>query len=69
MARQKTSICLSCNTTFRSRRGAKTCSDRCRKRLQRANASVKKEAVKLEQEVAHVEQAVEQKVVQAEQAV
>src|SRR5581483_8432232 len=38
MARQKNNICLSCSKTFRSRKGARTCSDRCRKRLQRANA-------------------------------
>jgi hypothetical protein len=36
MARQKTKLCPSCQQVFRGRKDAKTCSDRCRKRLQRA---------------------------------
>jgi len=35
MARQKIKTCLACNRLFRGRVDAKTCSDRCRKRLQR----------------------------------
>jgi len=48
MARQKTKICLSCQRVFRGRADARTCSERCRKRLQRAKASV-------ESEVEHIE--------------
>jgi hypothetical protein len=33
---QKTKTCLSCRELFVARRDAKTCSVRCRKRLQRA---------------------------------
>jgi len=48
MARQKTKICLSCQRVFRGRADARTCSERCRKRLQRAKAAV-------ETEVEHIE--------------
>jgi len=36
MARQKKRTCLYCYAQLTGRRDAKTCSDRCRKRLQRA---------------------------------
>jgi uncharacterized paraquat-inducible protein A len=36
MARQKSKLCPSCHTIFRGRSNSVTCSDRCRKRLQRA---------------------------------
>jgi len=48
MARRKTKICLSCQRVFRGRADARTCSERCRKRLQRAKAAV-------ETEVEHIE--------------
>ncbi|MGA3150756.1 MAG: hypothetical protein ABSD10_04120, partial [Candidatus Saccharimonadales bacterium] len=36
MVRQKTRTCVVCNQPFKGRPNAKTCSERCRKRLQRA---------------------------------
>lgn len=40
MARQKTQLCPSCHTLFKGRVDARTCSARCRKRLQRATDSL-----------------------------
>lgn len=41
---QITKHCISCNTKFQGRQDAKTCSDTCRKRLQRLKAVILNEA-------------------------
>ena len=77
MARQKNNTCLSCNRIFRGRKGAKTCSDRCRKQLQRSRAKlaqaapaaagpVQEAVAELKQEAQAVEQAGEQAVTEVE---
>jgi len=43
MARQKNKICPSCHLLFRGRSNAKTCSARCRKRMQRARELMARE--------------------------
>lgn len=43
MARQKTKNCLYCYSPFRGRRDAKTCSNRCRKGLQRARVLLERD--------------------------
>jgi hypothetical protein len=45
---QKSKICVSCSTAFIGRRDAKTCSDRCRKKLQRVKANLAKELASIE---------------------
>lgn len=39
MAKRSRKLCPSCQQLFLGRRDAKTCSERCRKRLQRARVS------------------------------
>ena len=43
MARRVRKLCPACQQLFIGRRDAKTCSERCRKRLQRARISAHKE--------------------------
>jgi predicted nucleic acid-binding Zn ribbon protein len=43
MARQKKKTCLYCFAPLSGRRDAKTCSDRCRKRLQRTRLLLEKD--------------------------
>jgi hypothetical protein len=43
MARQKKKTCLYCYAPLSGRRDAKTCSDRCRKRLQRTRLLLEKD--------------------------
>jgi len=43
MARQKTKNCIVCRQPFSGRPNAKTCSARCRKRLQRAKSLLSRE--------------------------
>src|SRR5581483_3326750 len=52
MARKKTNYCAICQQAFRGRADKKTCSERCRKRLQRAKSVI-------EQDVKEAKQAVE----------
>jgi hypothetical protein len=46
MARQKKKTCLYCYAPLSGRRDAKTCSDRCRKRLQRARLLLERDLTK-----------------------
>ncbi len=46
--------CQTCNTKFNGRRDAKTCSVKCRKRLQRAKMAILHEAGVLKQDVEQV---------------
>lgn len=50
MAHQRSKLCPSCHTVFRGRKDARTCSDRCRKRLQRATASLQKQLLEIQAE-------------------
>lgn len=45
MARRVRKVCPSCQQLFVGRRDAKTCSERCRKRLQRARLLLDKDVV------------------------
>ena len=49
MARKTNKICISCNQTFRGRRDARTCSERCRKRAQRAKNLLTSEVGQIKQ--------------------
>ncbi len=44
MARQKSKLCPGCNTLFKGKDSAKTCSARCRKRIERAKKALTREA-------------------------
>ncbi|HXY18115.1 MAG TPA: hypothetical protein VEH48_01685, partial [Candidatus Nitrosopolaris sp.] len=57
MARQVNKVCQSCQKVFKGRPNAKTCSDRCRKRLQRAKTAVENEA---ERVIVRVEKAADE---------
>ena len=54
MARPKNKLCPGCNTVFRAKSDAKTCSPKCRKRLERARKALENEV----QAVVHSAQAV-----------
>ena len=60
MARQETKICLSCRKLFRGRVDAKTCSEVCRKRLQRTRSLVERVEHEVEHEAHQIEAAAEE---------
>lgn len=62
MARQKTKLCPSCQRIFRARVDAVACSERCRKRLQRAKKTLAQEAEVVKDSATHVLKSLEHKI-------
>src|SRR5579859_2215241 len=63
MARQKIKNCVSCNQPFRGRADKKTCSDRCRKRIQRVKTVIAHEAEAVKESAENVLEKIEATVV------